>query len=353
LQTRIFPAILRYARALLVAEDAQLPTHDAGQSGRILIPRIQVAGWIAHMFLGALPQQTPEHPVVDFAYLLCAQWPQELAKLRCVLAYFDRIADKPPSGYLEIERLVTTTRTAAEWEADPSPLQPLTVDPTGVIEDADGCRQVDFANRYLGGGVLTGGCVQEEIRFAMAPELFCGMIVSPKMGRAEAIVLRGAERVVQTSGYARSLQYVGPYSDPCDRAADGTPDIELVAIDAIDYRHADHTSQFSQIAILRELNKARSGFLRDARQLPIASGNWGCGVFGGDPPLKAVIQWLAASAEGRALRYFSFGDARVGELAEFAAAARERKDSVGAVFKRLLAVHGEGGMALYQRLLAS
>lgn len=27
----------------------------------------------------------------------------------------------------------------------------------------------------------------------------------------------------------------------------------------------------------------------------IATGNWGCGVFGGDPELKAMIQWLAAS----------------------------------------------------------
>ena len=27
----------------------------------------------------------------------------------------------------------------------------------------------------------------------------------------------------------------------------------------------------------------------------IATGNWGCGAFGGDPELKCIIQWLAAS----------------------------------------------------------
>ncbi|KAL2922419.1 Poly(ADP-ribose) glycohydrolase 1 [Bienertia sinuspersici] len=27
----------------------------------------------------------------------------------------------------------------------------------------------------------------------------------------------------------------------------------------------------------------------------IATGNWGCGAFGGDPEVKTVIQWLAAS----------------------------------------------------------
>ena len=27
----------------------------------------------------------------------------------------------------------------------------------------------------------------------------------------------------------------------------------------------------------------------------IVTGNWGCGAFGGDPEVKAIIQWLAAS----------------------------------------------------------
>lgn len=27
----------------------------------------------------------------------------------------------------------------------------------------------------------------------------------------------------------------------------------------------------------------------------VVTGNWGCGAFGGDPELKAIIQWLAAS----------------------------------------------------------
>ena len=34
----------------------------------------------------------------------------------------------------------------------------------GGIEDAVGSLQVDFANCHLGGGVIEGGCVQEEIR---------------------------------------------------------------------------------------------------------------------------------------------------------------------------------------------
>merc|ERR1712080_419472 len=45
-----------------------------------------------------------------------------------------------------------------------------------------------------------------------------------------------------------------------------------------------------------------------------ATGNWGCGVFGGDPQLKSLIQWLAASAMGREMVYHPFGGARVTDL---------------------------------------
>ena len=40
----------------------------------------------------------------------------------------------------------------------------------------------------------------------------------------------------------------------------------------------------------------------------IATGNWGCGAFGGDPQLKSIIQLLAAGEIGRDLAYFTFGD---------------------------------------------
>ena len=56
------------------------------------------------------------------------------------------------------------------------------------------------------------------------------------------------------------------------------------------------------MCVLRELNKAKCGFQRTPSQLkncPIATGNWGCGVFGGDSVLKFLLQWVAASDCGR------------------------------------------------------
>lgn len=40
---------------------------------------------------------------------------------------------------------------------------------------------------------------------------------------------------------------------------------------------------------------------------PIATGNWGCGAFRGDPFLKAMVQYLACTATGRDLVYYTFG----------------------------------------------
>ena len=38
---------------------------------------------------------------------------------------------------------------------------------------------------------------------------------------------------------------------------------------------------------------------RSALLRPVVTGNWGCGEFGGDPQLKALLQWMAVSLSGR------------------------------------------------------
>jgi len=36
-----------------------------------------------------------------------------------------------------------------------------------------------------------------------------------------------------------------------------------------------------------------------SQRRPFATGNWGCGANKGDPQLKSMIQWIAASYSGR------------------------------------------------------
>ena len=69
--------------------------------------------------------------------------------------------------------------------------------------------------------------------------------------------------------------------------------------------------------MLREFLKALAGFRgmdclnERAGRLRVVTGNWGCGAFGGDPQLKYLIQWMAASAVDRDLVYCSFGHKRL------------------------------------------
>jgi poly(ADP-ribose) glycohydrolase len=69
--------------------------------------------------------------------------------------------------------------------------------------------------------------------------------------------------------------------------------------------------QFKEFAIKRELNKAYCGFYsseKDGVNIPVATGNWGCGAFRGYNRLKCLIQLIACAANKRNLVYYTFND---------------------------------------------
>lgn len=45
--------------------------------------------------------------------------------------------------------------------------------------------------RYVGGGVLGSGCVQEEIRYVICPELIVGRLFVEQLGDNEALLCIG------------------------------------------------------------------------------------------------------------------------------------------------------------------
>lgn len=40
----------------------------------------------------------------------------------------------------------------------------------------------------------------------------------------------------------------------------------------------------------------------------VATGNWGCGAFRGNPKLKVLLQLMAVAVTDRSMVYFTFGD---------------------------------------------
>eukprot|EP01124_Arcella_intermedia_P002458 TRINITY_DN11340_c0_g1_i1.p1 TRINITY_DN11340_c0_g1~~TRINITY_DN11340_c0_g1_i1.p1 ORF type:complete len:457 (-),score=77.34 TRINITY_DN11340_c0_g1_i1:13-1296(-) len=285
--------------------DDQIPILQRGKSVKREITRKQAACIIALGFLGMLRVDSdPNLPKMDFIKLFYSSYqPQEHAKLLCILNYFDRIKKGIPEGNLVITRRVIQGSLFPDFSMSDSPLSNVVVDPTGFIEDSAGSIQVDFANKYLGGGVLVGGCVQEEIRFAISTELISCCLFCEVMEDNEALIIEGSERFSEVEGYAFHLKFKGDYKDT-------QKDAILCAIDATDFRGVGKTKQYLRVGFEREIKKAFVGFsgIQEHPDCKIATGNWGCGAFLGDLPHKVLVQYIAASQAKRDIVYYSFNN---------------------------------------------
>ncbi|CAK0909068.1 unnamed protein product, partial [Prorocentrum cordatum] len=301
------------------------PPSQARGSGQVFLSRRRCAALLSAGLLRALPQpQGPELPDFSFDYVL--DYDEE--KVLCLLSYLWQVG-RADAGALD-EVVSFARRSGGKmpekfWQQLDKPLLAARVE-DGVIEDSDGSLQADFANAYLGGGVLIGGNVQEEIRFSVCPECLVGLLFCERMGPEEAITIVGAQQYSNYSGYGGSFAFAGPCTAKRGGPADGKKRLgpHIVALDALEFPGG---SQYEPPLVLRELTKAYTACLGDfeegagVRREAFATGNWGCGVFGGDPQLKSMIQWLAASAADRQLVYFPcppvgerYGDRRVDDL---------------------------------------
>lgn len=370
------------------------------QQGIVVLSQRLVASLLACSFLCLYPsaeRRRENLPYMNLDRLFAGIYERGESiehKLLCLLHYFERVCRDMPDGVVSFQRKVIAALNLRDsnalWSESCVALCPLTVVADGKIEDlGQDCLQVDFANKMLGGGALGDGCVQEEIRFMINPELAAGMVFFPAMAANESIEIVGAERYSCYTGYASTFRFTGDFIDSRPRDAWGRRQTHIIAIDALSQPGDD---QFRLTYILRELNKAYCGFLgtgssirRNAETfapctnlkdsvmketndsqtsdcsvelgssqivdtgdefnemildespttsanvqgkhgaeivkggLGIATGNWGCGVFGGNLPLKCMLQWLAASQAGCPfVLYFSFQNPEALRLQEVA-----------------------------------
>ena len=167
---------------------------------------------------------------------------------------------------------------------------------------------IDFANKYIGGGALSGGCVQEEILFAVEPEAIVSMFLMEVMEDNDAIRIDNLIQYSNYSGYAFSFKY----EESAIKDEQNLIRHNIIAIDAV----CAYSGGVDRESIKRDLIKAYVGFNlinfddKDVAKMEktISTGNWGCGAFGGDYELKFIQQWLAATYAGvEKLYYYTFG----------------------------------------------
>ncbi|KAJ7949870.1 Poly(ADP-ribose) glycohydrolase 1 [Quillaja saponaria] len=361
-------------------------------------------------------------PMINFDHLFVSLYEdynqKQENKIMCIIHYFERISSYIPVGLVSFERKILALEDHSFyvsslnddfWSKSAIPLCRFEVHNSGLIEDqSSGAIEVDFANKYIGGGALHSGCVQEEIRFMINPELIASMLFLPCMEDNEAIEIVGAERFSNYTGYASSFRFSGDYVDRRDVDSFGRRKSRIIAIDAL---CNPRMRQYSTKFLLREINKAFCGFLDQSKHqeckklleekgcspvllhmtaltsteriereqaneltrnsgkdclsvveednIGIATGNWGCGAFGGDPEVKTIIQWLAASQALRPfISYYTFGMKPLQNLDKAAQWILSHKWTVGDLWNMLVQysmkrLGGETNVGFFKWLLPS
>lgn len=298
-----------------------LPLLKRRQNRSITLSQEQISCLLANAFFCTFPRRNAHgkhkeysnYPYINFNRLYESDHSE---KLRCLFHYFRRrMSGKCGNNLVTFHRRCLPLDQIPNWSRSKKTLTKLRVSPTGTIEDDGiGMLQVDFANKYVGGGVLGNGCVQEEIRFLICPELIVSRLFSEKLDDNEVLIVSGFERYSKYKGYASTFNFDGDYQQSSEATIDDFGNVQqptsyLVAMDALQF--PSYVCQYSEQNVRRELDKAYVGFYNSENSrnpATVATGNWGCGAFGGDSRLKALIQLMAAAENDRDVLYFTFGD---------------------------------------------
>ncbi|CAA6668144.1 unnamed protein product [Spirodela intermedia] len=246
------------------------------EAGIVFLSQELIAALLACSFFCLFPPRSAgDLQIINFDCLFAGLYPNDKMsqkeKIKFLIHYFERVCSSIPTGFVSFERKVLSLEHSPQvisypdvdfWGKSGMHLCSFKVSLSGFIEDQHyEALEVDFANERLGGGALSRGCLQEEIRFMINPELIAGMLFLPSMKKNEAIEIIGAERFSNYTGYASTLCFAGDHKDlrPLDYLRRRKR--KIVAIDAL---CNPRMREFKIECIVRETNKAFCGFLNQS-----------------------------------------------------------------------------------------
>jgi len=315
------PLLLELALAMpQLFEGVALPIHKtnanwpvdgvpAVHTRSIALTRRQCACLLAHSVLGSLKRPEGVQPN-DFRFTACELFIGTACSPNSAITLLNYFSVLGRDGFAD--GVVTFGRQGYAnprlggggapwaWEASEAPLCAVHIR-DGNLEESAADVHAEFANAFVGGGVVTGDFAMEEILFLVKPELMVAMALQNRMADTEVICVSGAVQYSRVQGFGADFEFAGDYT--CVAASSGVregPPPKVVAIDAV----RGGGPAMTEAALRRDLDKARIAF-DGAREL--ATGHWGCGAFGNNHDLMFLKQWLAASDAGvRALHYFDF-----------------------------------------------
>lgn len=294
------------AQALRIEElfpDYGLNLFQENFNSSILLSREQILVLLCHMTLLTFKPSSRHVYWVNFENWLTDGRPCAMAYLQGLFSYFSQIQNISDSDWKS--ESVSYERKSYSNDILPLPNLPLNsvkVHLSGKIGNYSQ-NVIDFANQHIGFGISG---TQEEILFGSFIELCPAMIFCcDAMTDQEAIIIRNVVKYANYDGYGFSLIFCKEGVSP-----NYSQSFNIIAIDALDfsgdYFNALHL-QLRPTALERELRKLIAGF-SSFHGSDIDTGHWGCGAFGGNKCLKALLQIIAATLTGNYLSFCCFGD---------------------------------------------
>ncbi len=178
----VLPGMAQLACQLREILTSPLPLLKKKKTQSITLSQLQISSLLANAFFCTFPKRNAQgkkteyssYPTINFNRLFgTTRENKQIEKLKCLFHYFRRRLDQDcGQSVVTFTRRCILFQNLPDWRKSTKKLKKLRVSTTGTIEDdGEGLLQVDFANAFVGGGVLGNGCVQEEIRFIICPEL--------------------------------------------------------------------------------------------------------------------------------------------------------------------------------------
>ncbi|KAI8910063.1 hypothetical protein DFJ77DRAFT_115607 [Powellomyces hirtus] len=344
-QSQLIPQILAWARderyaptmdqKLLLAKDT---TTAAPQSGIRQVSATVSARTARYILANAFFLNVEGSQRLQIGSLLLGSLYRSTAsagieRLTCLLAYFaqeyldDRRESEREDRNIIFERVRITSAAIPAWSHLPDK---VVTDSIHLFENAmedTGSRNImDFANRRIHIHCIIPSATQEEVLFSCCPEAFVSLILYDTLEDDEVAVIRNVRRYVRYSGYLDTFRCEGFFREGHTavttqphtgiqtqsqsgslRSAVSADRIEtLLVADAVTGWHRQPRS------VDRDLTKAYLVFrlaLKGGKEnAAVATGHWGCGIFGGDKMHKFAQQVCAATVAGVPLNYALFGD---------------------------------------------
>ncbi|KAI0191945.1 hypothetical protein EV127DRAFT_50861 [Xylaria flabelliformis] len=307
-----------------------------GSPSSLKLSRDQTACLVVHQFLCTLRVPVWREDFFDSSIWYASGQRHDRAcriYLTCLFTYLDNFLgthERTLEDYGVQYTLITAEPGFAAIGSSPVPLCPIEV---VVVDNYQTCPMqlgmpsgaaVVSANRYVGFGQ---SATQEEVHVGSSPEACPAVLVTPPLQENQVLIVKGAEAVLNIVGKRREIkiaaQEVGGSVDWRQRI--------MLFMDASELDVESDENGLPDLApqiLIRDLNKAMIAFCSGSYEV-IYSPLWGCGAFRGDPFVKLVLLWYAASVAHTSLKIICDHDAQeiALDLNNLVAAVRKRHET--------------------------